>query len=279
MSGDDTGKPNTAKPTFTDKEKLDATFAAIHRAAGGRGWHSNEIARDTTKNRYGTVAVSRWSPNAFRATTATIEVTVSPKLEVRYHITSPYDDGLEDFWNSLRRELEELPWIESLVTTGDSSKVDATAGSAEQLLIRLLRRFHNVVKQMRNRHDDRETLLVKDEYDVQDLLHAVLRGLFDDVRPEEYVPSYAGGSSRLDFLLKAEKAVVEVKLASEKLRDKQIGEQLLIDIGRYSGHRDCKTLICFVYDPGGFLRNPAGLEADLTGDRDGLRVVTVALSI
>jgi hypothetical protein len=24
---------------------------------------------------------------------------------------------------------------------------------------------------------------------------------FDDIRPEEYTPSYAGGSSRIDFLL------------------------------------------------------------------------------
>ena len=28
---------------------------------------------------------------------------------------------------------------------------------------------------------------------------------FDDIRPEEYTPSYAGGSSRIDFLLKDEK--------------------------------------------------------------------------
>jgi REase_DpnII-MboI len=32
---------------------------------------------------------------------------------------------------------------------------------------------------------------IKDEYDVQDLLHAILRAFFDDVRPEEFVPSYA----------------------------------------------------------------------------------------
>jgi len=62
-------------------------------------------------------------------------------------------------------------------------------------------RFHLVARQMRARHDNRETLHVADEYDVQDLLHALLRLYFEDIRPEEYTPSYAGGSSRMDFLL------------------------------------------------------------------------------
>ncbi len=112
-------------------------------------------------------------------------------------------------------------------------------------------------------HDDRETLTISDEYDVQDLLGAILRGLFDDVRPEEYSPSYAGGSSKtgIIFFLKREKTVIEIKMADAKLRDKQIGEQLIIDIKRYQQHPDCKRLICFVYDPGGFLKNPGGLEA------------------
>ena len=79
------------------------------------------------------------------------------------------------------------------------------------------------------------------------------------------MPSYAGGASRIDFLLKSEKIVVEVKMTSDKLRDKQIGEQLIIDIKRYEAHPDCRTLVCFVYDPDKNLRNPAGIRNDLTG--------------
>jgi len=55
-------------------------------------------------------------------------------------------------------------------------------------------RFHLVSRQMRARYNNRETLRVADEYDVQDLLHALLRLYFEDIRPEEYTPSYAGGS-------------------------------------------------------------------------------------
>ena len=72
---------------------------------------------------------------------------------------------------------------------------------AFQKLEYLIQRFHQVVRQLKHRHDDRETLVIRDEYDVQDLLHALLRTLFDDVRPEEHTPSYAGASSRMDFLL------------------------------------------------------------------------------
>jgi len=71
-----------------------------------------------------------------------------------------------------------------------------------QLLNNLFEKFHNVVKQLRSRYNGRPTVDVEDEYDVQDLLHALLRLYFEDVRVEEWTPSYAGGSSRMDFLLK-----------------------------------------------------------------------------
>ena len=61
--------------------------------------------------------------------------------------------------------------------------------------------FHLIAKQLTNRHNNRETIEIRDEYDVQDLLHAILRIFFEDIRPEESTPSYAGKSSRMDFLL------------------------------------------------------------------------------
>ena len=140
----------------------------------------------------------------------------------------------------------------------------------------LLGRFHLVTRQLRIRHKERPTLKIEDEYDVQDLLHA-LKISFDDVRPEEYVPSYAGASSRTDFLLKAEKIIVEVKMASVRLTDKLIGEQLIIDIQRYQMHPDCERLVCFVYDPEGHIRNPVALENDLSGKNNKILVNVVVV--
>src|SRR5262249_39670147 len=108
------------------------------------------------------------------------------------------------------------------------------------------------------------TLDVQDEYDVQDLIHALLRQFYDDVRPEEYSPTYAGGASRIDFLLKKEQIIIEVKMTRPSLKAKELGEQLIIDIARYEKHPDCKMLYCFVYDPNGYIKNPSGIEADLS---------------
>ena len=139
-------------------------------------------------------------------------------------------------------------------------------------LERLLDRFHTVAQQLRRRHGSRSTLAISDEYDVQDLLHALLLIEFADVRPEETAPSYAGGNSRMDFLLRREEIVVEVKHTRANLTDREIGEELLVDIGRYRTHQNCRTLVCFVYDPQHLLRNPVGLEDDLSRTHDGLHV-------
>jgi DNA-directed RNA polymerase subunit N (RpoN/RPB10) len=127
-------------------------------------------------------------------------------------------------------------------------------------------RFHLVARQLHARHSDRETLHIADEYDVQDLLHALLRIHFDDIRPEEWTPSYAGSCSRVDFLLKQEQIVVEVKKTRNNLKARDIGEQLIVDIQKYRRHPDCKILVCFVYDPEGLVSNPKGLEHDLNSE-------------
>jgi hypothetical protein len=136
----------------------------------------------------------------------------------------------------------------------------------------LILRFHGVVMALRTRHGHRATLDVNDEYDVQDLMSALLATVFDDVRPEEYSPSYGGGSSRTDFLLKKEQIILEIKKTRSGLADKQVGEQLIIDSAKYAAHPDCKTLVCMVYDPENRITNPSALQADLSGNKNGILV-------
>ena len=137
----------------------------------------------------------------------------------------------------------------------------------------LIRRFHKVVRQLRSRYASRNTIEIEDEYDVQDLFHSLLRIYFDDVRAEEYTPSYAGAASRVDFLLKKEKIIIEIKKTRQGLSAKQIGEQLIIDSQRYQAHPDCNTLVCFVYDPEGRVANPRGIEIDLTKELNGVLII------
>lgn len=137
----------------------------------------------------------------------------------------------------------------------------------------IFNKFHKVARQLRTRHDSRSTLKIEDEYDVQDLLHALLLLHFEDVRPEEWTPSYAGGSVRMDFLLKDEGIVVEVKKTRKSMTAKSLGEELLIDREKYKIHPDCKKMYCFVYDPEGLLGNPNGIKKDLEkGAEDFIKV-------
>ena len=133
----------------------------------------------------------------------------------------------------------------------------------------IFNKFTKVARQLNTRHDDRDTLTISDEYDVQDLLHALLLLHFDDVRAEEWTPSYAGGCERMDFLLKDLQTVIEVKKTRPKMTMKSLGEELIIDIEKYKVHPDCKQLYCFVYDPDYILGNPNAIRNDLEKSHEG----------
>jgi hypothetical protein len=175
-----------------------------------------------------------------------------------------HDDGLRKacaVLNSMVTEIEEF----GLADDAAEEQPDHLS-----LIEKLCRRFHPTARRLRQRHDDRATIEIVDEYDVQDLLHAILNLHFDDVRPEEWTPSYAGASSRVDFLLKEEQIVIEVKKTRRSMKTKELGEQLIIDRARYEAHPDCKTLVCFVYDPEGLVGNPVGMVRDLEKASRGL---------
>ena len=132
-----------------------------------------------------------------------------------------------------------------------------------EFIEQLAERLPIVIRELRNRREGRPTLDVNDEYDVQDLFRSLLMIHFDDVRSEEWSPSYAGGSSRMDFLLPEVEAVAETKMTRLGLNSKKLGEELLIDIARYKTHPQCRALYCVVYDPEARIVNPRGVEGDL----------------
>ena len=77
----------------------------------------------------------------------------------------------------------------------------------------------------------------------------------------------------MDFLLKREDIVIEIKMTRKGLADKQVSEQLLIDIARYADHPNCDHLVCFVYDPDGRISNAAGLINDIESKHDWVKVI------
>lgn len=182
-----------------------------------------------------------------------------------YHSNSSsikvFQERATHFWNnyySSNTIRELLAILKGIQNVGEKKAINNIA-----ILDTIFNKFPVFVQQLKRRHANRPTIEVKDEYDVQDLLEAILRLHFNDVRSEEWCPSYAGSSNRMDFLLNEPKIAVETKMTREGLSDKQIGEQLLIDIEKYKHHKNCEALYCFIYDPDGIIRNPTGLKDDL----------------
>src|SRR5260370_40048247 len=135
----------------------------------------------------------------------------------------------------------------------------------------LAQRFGLIARSLAQRGRNRTPLTIEDEYDVQYLFKGLLKLFFDDIRPEEWTPSYAGKSTRMDFLIKSEQIVIELKMTRAGLKTAtQVGEELIIDIHKYRYHADCKTLVAFVYDPERHIVEPRSLENDLSRTIDGI---------
>lgn len=175
----------------------------------------------------------------------------------------PQVDSFDFYVKKLDTSLHSCTEMIAILKAFDAIQPQGKITDFDGLLTTVFDNFHNCARQLKRRHSERATLEITDEYDVQDLLQALLRLHFTDVRAEEWTPSYAGGSNRMDFLVKEEEIVIEVKMTRAGLKDKELGEQLLIDIAKYKQHPNCKSLYCFVYDPDGHVRNPRGLEKDL----------------
>jgi hypothetical protein len=139
---------------------------------------------------------------------------------------------------------------------------------ALQILELICRNFDRFVRALQKRHDNRPAFEVNDEYDVQDLMHGLLLLHFDVVIPEDTAPARAGNKSRLDFLLKRERVVVETKMTRKSLRQSDAHNELVADRDRYKSHPDCDVLVCLVYDPERLFHNAAAFELDLNSDKD-----------
>lgn len=134
-----------------------------------------------------------------------------------------------------------------------------------EFLVAVLRRVPHAARPLVGpRRQGKVTVEIRDEYDAQDFVEYTLRLLFDDTRAEEVTPSYGGRSGRVDFLVKSDSIVVEVKVTRDGRDHKKIGEEIIVDKFRYRSHPDAKFLVAVVYDLVGNIGNPAVLEVDLS---------------
>lgn len=211
----------------------------------------------------------------------------------RRHALSGSDEGAavkNGEHGRVRRSVEEKThWIAKLAVlflegrlkTKRSAGMIEVGGSkvdAVRAVLQLGGRSRYVERELARRREGRSTITVTDEYDAQDLLRALLRLVFDDIRPEEWTPSYAGSSSRVDFVLPDFGIAIELKWTRESMTAGKVGEELTVDASRYADHPSVSHLVCIVFDHDGRLDNPRGLEKDLSQDASqGVLAVTVQI--
>lgn len=156
------------------------------------------------------------------------------------------------------------------ISEGDSSPLrhaPAKPERVEELLEIIVRGLRRAMHPLTHRRKGSQPLSFGSEYDVQDLLHALLRPWVSDIRPEEFTPSYAGSSTRMDFLLPAHRLVIETKIVRDRAHARRVGDELIIDIDHYRRHPACSALWCVIYDPDQLITNADGLRCDLEGPR------------
>lgn len=137
----------------------------------------------------------------------------------------------------------------------------------EELLEIIIAGLRRAMHPLEHRRKGATPLSFESEYDIQDLLHALLRPWIGDIRPEENTPSHAGSGARMDFLLPRYKIVLETKRIRDERHAKKIGEELTLDIAHYKKHPDCTSLWCIIYDPLSLIENPDGIKRDLEGEQ------------
>lgn len=146
------------------------------------------------------------------------------------------------------------------------------------LIIRLARRFHESALSLREHPHNGTIFSIGNEWDCQYLFRALLAAYITDVRDEEWNPSVAGSSARCEFFLKTLSTMIELKYVRKSSDVRKIKSELATDFLDYGNNPQVSRVICLVYDPTHALKNPAAVQADLSGPKTGLARVDVVVS-
>lgn len=176
-------------------------------------------------------------------------VSVHPLYE---HIR---EGGLRILADMIRLEKERKRGASSIVSTETVETV--------------LTGFHVATLHLQNRKrkgKEDKAFAIEDEYDVQDMLYAMLRPLVPDLEREDSTKKVAGKGGFLDFRSDELELIIEVKYCNDAKRAKELVDECNARIKRYGNREDLNTLMFFIYDPDRYLLNEhPNFERDMEG--------------
>jgi hypothetical protein len=163
---------------------------------------------------------------------------------------------LELFRNLLIAYLEEIKIYSGNPEFCEPVPVVSFPIDNRDLFYEVFDKFHLIATRLKHRSTGKTPFLVTDADDVQDLLRALLTPVFDDIRCEEPAPSTGRSFSKMDFVVNGEKVVIEAKPVSDSDTDEKLVNEVLVDIARYKERKECRVLVCFIYDPNARVKQP-----------------------
>jgi hypothetical protein len=148
-----------------------------------------------------------------------------------------------------------------------ASTLAAKAPSADVVtLLQVCARLQQAAKPLEHRRQGKTPFAISDEYDVQDLLHSLVRAYFKFVVSEEPIKKLANAkATRADFVVEALGTIVEVKYVHGPNDQGRIVKELGEDLLFYEQWEHLKVFIYLVYNASD-LRDPEALDT-LSGTR------------
>lgn len=129
------------------------------------------------------------------------------------------------------------------------------------ILYKAIEKFTSASKSLTERRKGKPTIPIDDEYDMQDILHVILKPHFPSIKIEEVVSGKDSGRFlKIDFVLSKIKVAIECKCIRDKTHAKNLSKEINDDIQTYNEHQDCSHLIFFIYDKNLQIMNPDMLE-------------------
>ncbi len=176
-------------------------------------------------------------------------------VDIRGCHASFYPDGMESLLcGGTRNRYEALPELEP---TRDRLG----------LLMQILNAFPTASRMLANRGHGRPPFLVESEYDLQDLLFAIVRSVFEDACREEWTPKRAGSAKRMDIVVPAINTVIEAKFVRDARHAKSVADELRVDFECYHDHENCAQLVAICADPNRHIVDSEQFETELSGLR------------
>lgn len=180
---------------------------------------------------------------------------------LKYISYNEFEKEISGFVTELsRKELETIDLIilaELQIYFSKQAVIKTTYNnlSARDLIIEILENFENAVKKITDSSlrygkdkQKRELISINDEYDIQDLLYFSLKSVFPEIKYEDDTSNYGGSAKRLDFYLKDEGIIIEVKHI-DKADDKKYTKQMKEDLQSYHVVNVLIEIIFFIYAP------------------------------